>query len=193
MKPYCYSIGHSNYSWARLLDMMNYHGITAVADVRSVPYSRFVPQYNREALAIALPNHGIKYWYAGNKLGGMERRELDLDAVIQGRDFQSGLDAVEDKIAGGETLALMCAEKDPFDCHRFYLISYALENRGIEVRHILESGNAVPSGILEDRLVDVYHDGLFQLSLFEEKDCRDATRRAYSRRYREQAFCNIFP
>jgi 5-carboxymethyl-2-hydroxymuconate isomerase len=63
-----------------------------------------------------------------------------------------------------------------------------LEERGIEVRHVLETGNAVPTELLEERLIEAYHDGLFQLSLFGEGDVRkDAVRRAYGRRYQDVA------
>lgn len=184
MKPSCYTVGHSNYDAAVFMDVLAYYGITLVVDVRSVPYSRFVPQYNREVLTSNLKQHGIKYQYAGNELGG--RRDCrDLDGVVRTENFQKGLDSVLAEIVRGEKVALMCAEKDPFDCHRFYLITYALEKQGVEVRHILENGNSIQTEVLEDKLVEVYHDGLFQLSLFEETDSRDVTRRAYSRRFQE--------
>lgn len=184
MKPSCYTIGHSNYDAAVFLDVLAYYGITLVVDVRSLPYSRFVPQYNREVLASNLKQQGIKYLYAGNELGGRRERR-DLDGAVRTESFQRGIESVLAMIAGGDKVVLMCAEKDPFDCHRFYLITYALEKRGVAVSHILENGTSIQTEVLEDKLVEVYYDGLFQLSLFDETDNRDVTRRAYSRRFQE--------
>lgn len=188
MKPICFSIGHSNYCFTQFRDLLLFFGITLVVDVRAIPYSRFVPHFNREELRDRLHRDGIKYMYAGKEMGGRGRGTAGLDEVVHSQGFQAGIDRVMDKISAGEIAAVMCAEKDPFDCHRFFLVSYALEARGIEVRHILESGNSVPTGILEERLVETYHDGLFQLSLFGESDVQaDAVQRAYSHRFREAA------
>lgn len=188
MKPYCYSIGHSNYCYEQFRDLLLYHGITLVVDVRSVPYSKFVPQYNREELKENLGRAGIKYLHAGQELGGRNQGPGNLEEAVNSPAFQAGLTKIAARIAAGEVVGIMCAERDPFNCHRFYLVSYALEQQGIEVRHILETGNAVPTEFLEERLMETYHDGLFQLSLFGEGDAQvDAVRRAYSRRYQEVA------
>lgn len=186
MKAFCYSVGHSNYCYTQFRDLLQFHRTTLVVDVRSVPYSKFVPHYNREGLKSMLGQDGIKYIYAGQELGGRSNFSGSLDEVVQMEDFQAGIARVITNITGGEIVAIMCAEKDPFNCHRFFLITYALEDRGVEVRHILESGNAVPTQLLEERLMETYHDGLFQLSLFGEGEVQtDAVRRAYSHRYRE--------
>ena len=108
--------------------------------------------------------------YAGKELGGRNRVPASLEEAVESPEFQAGLAALLTRIAAGEVVAIMCAERDPFNCHRFYLVSYALEERGIEVRHVLETGNAVPTELLEERLIEAYHDGLFQLSLFGEGD-----------------------
>jgi uncharacterized protein (DUF488 family) len=188
MKHFCYSIGHSNHCFEQFRDLLLYHGITLVVDVRSVPYSKFVPQYNREELREQLGWEGISYLYAGKELGGRNRVPASLEEAVESPEFQAGLAALLTRIAAGEVVAIMCAERDPFNCHRFYLVSYALEERGIEVRHVLETGNAVPTELLEERLIEAYHDGLFQLSLFGEGDVRkDAVRRAYGRRYQDVA------
>lgn len=188
MQPFCYSIGHSNYALAEFMDMLGYHGVSLVVDVRSIPYSRFVPQYNREGLQVSLLQQGIRYLYAGKDLGGLEcRREGDLEQVIQGDDFQAGIQVIMNRMAAGDIAAVMCAEKDPYNCHRFFLVSYALERKGVEVRHILEGGSAVPTGLFEQRLLDQYHEGLCQLSLFDTFDTRaDVVKKAYSRHFREQ-------
>ena len=68
-----YTIGHSNGTVERLVGMLQQHGITAVADVRSRPYSRFNPQFNRESLAAALKASGLEYVFLGRNSGHAQR------------------------------------------------------------------------------------------------------------------------
>lgn len=140
-----YTIGHSNREWPDLLGLLREHGITAVCDVRSHPYSRFVPRFDREAVRDSLKAEGIAYIYLGEELGGRpEDGEVRYERVVRSDNFRRGIERL---LKGREThrLALMCAEKDPLGdenkplevCHRIRLISRQLNERGIEVRHIL--------------------------------------------------------
>lgn len=141
-----YTIGHSNHPLEHFLHLLKRHGITALGDVRSAPYSRRTPQFNREALAAALKAAGIAYVYLGRELGA---RSDDPAAYRDGRVqydllartplFQSGLERVK-KGAAEYRLALMCAEKDPLNCHRTVLVARALAGRGASITHILGDG-----------------------------------------------------
>src|SRR3954454_7052667 len=147
MSGIVYTIGHSNGTVERLLELLRAHAITAVADVRSRPYSRFNPQFNREALASELKKCGLEYVFLGQELGA---RSDDPTCYRGGRAqyslmakttvFEQGIQRL---YAGMERfqVALMCAEKEPLACHRSILISRALEERGIRVKHILEDGS----------------------------------------------------
>src|SRR5690554_4344105 len=110
MKPFCYSIGHSNYCFEEFRDLLLYHGITLVVDVRSVPFSKFVPQYNRGGLKRQLGQAGIRYMYAGQELGGRNRSSC-LEEALASPDFEVALARVLARIAAGEIAAIMCTEK----------------------------------------------------------------------------------
>jgi uncharacterized protein (DUF488 family) len=142
-----FTIGHSTHRIERFVALLQKQGITALADVRSSPYSRFNPQFNREALKKSLHDSGISYVFLGEELGARtkDRCCYDNDRVNYRKLaatplFKSGLDRLE---VGTSTykIAMMCAEKEPLDCHRTILVARELESRGIPVAHILEDGS----------------------------------------------------
>jgi uncharacterized protein (DUF488 family) len=141
-----YTIGHSTHTVAHLASLLHQHEITALGDVRSMPYSRYNPQFNRELLKPFLRGHGIAYVYLGEELGGRsadpacyEQGKLRYDKLVPTPLFQSGLDRVE-KGLERYRLALMCAEKEPLNCHRTLLLAPQLEARGLTVIHIHADG-----------------------------------------------------
>ena len=158
-KPAILTVGHSNHSFEAFAELVHGHSVTAVADVRSTPYSRFNPQFDREALATALRNSGIRYVFLGEELGA---RSEDPAALRNGRVQYARLAATESFRSGIERLvratanfvvAIMCAEKEPLDCHRTILIAPALAARGIQVKHILANGNLEPHNHTLKRLL----------------------------------------
>ncbi len=168
-----YSIGHSNHKLGRFLGLLHRHRIQVVADVRSLPYSSFVKHFNRELFQHYLEQQGIDYHWLGGLLGGDNFvGKWDLDGAIEAERTQAGLNKLEDLAAGGRRVAILCAERDPVCCHRFFVLTYALAKRGKGVRHVLFDGRAVSSSRLEQdmasRLTPAYH----QLSLFESPDRR---------------------
>lgn len=155
------TIGHSTHTLSEFLDLLQQHDVTAVADVRFAPYSGFNPQFNREKLAGDLKEAGINYVFLGNELGG---RSENLECYKDGRiryellrkteSFRHGID----RVLGGATeyrIALMCAEKEPIDCHRTLLVSLALDEQGVNVLHIHADGRLEPHGKAMDRLLEL--------------------------------------
>ncbi|OGT83057.1 MAG: hypothetical protein A3H91_00055 [Gammaproteobacteria bacterium RIFCSPLOWO2_02_FULL_61_13] len=147
IKSTIFTIGHSTHPIEAFVDLLRRHGVTALADVRSAPYSRFNPQFNREALEQALDANGIKYVFLGRELGARpadpalyKDGEVQYDRIAQSELFAAGIERVV-RGAGEFTIALMCAEKEPGECHRTILISPALALRGLMVRHILADGS----------------------------------------------------
>jgi len=141
-----YTIGHSNYPPEHFLELLARHAIDAVVDVRSQPYSRMNPQFNRENLKRMLAAGGIAYVFLGRELGARSEDpacysggKVQYDRLARTGLFRQGLERV---LEGLKThrLALMCAEKDPLECHRTILVARELQSRGVAVRHILEDG-----------------------------------------------------
>ena len=141
-----YTIGHSTHSIENFIKILKLRGITAIADVRSAPYSRFQPQFNREQLTKSLKDSGIEYVFVGDSIGGRSTNNDDFDngRVVYSRlksseNFENGLQRV---IVGSDKykLALMCSEKEPIECHRTLLVGQTLFERGIPVTHILGDG-----------------------------------------------------
>jgi uncharacterized protein (DUF488 family) len=145
--PTIFTIGHSNHPRGRFLELLRGAEITALADVRTTPFSRRHPQFNRPALTEALQQTGIAYVFLGEALGGLRKNPAllrdgapDYDKVAATDLFQQGLDRVIDG-AARHRVALMCAEREPLDCHRFLLVSRHLALRGARINHILGDGS----------------------------------------------------
>ncbi len=141
-----FTIGHSTHELAPFVDLLSKHRIGALADVRSMPYSRRQPQFNREALMKALRARGIAYVYLGKELGARsndpafyKNGRVQFRRLADSSLFRSGIKRILD---GSQrmSIALMCAEKDPLDCHRTILVTRELVGLGTEVKHILGDG-----------------------------------------------------
>ena len=142
-----FSVGHSNHSIERFVDLLALHGINAVADVRSTPYSRWQSQFNKEPLSSALKVKGVAYVFLGKELGARSGDPGCYDnGVVQYRKlantalFRSGIERLLDG-SRRMSIALMCAEKDPLDCHRTILVARELADQGHDVRHIHFDGS----------------------------------------------------
>ncbi len=186
------TVGHSNHSWEAFLALLTRHGVTALGDVRSAPYSRFNPHFNRKALSASLSASGIAYVWLGRELGGRpddracyEDGELRYDRLAQTALYREGIERVL-RGAAEHRLALMCAEKDPLHCHRALLVSRSLEERGLEVAHILADGGLEPHDSAMDRLLATRHsdDGLFAEPKSRAGQIDEATRTPPRRRKR---------
>lgn len=154
-----YTVGHSNHAIEKFLDLVRRHNITAIADVRSTPFSRRNPQFNSRNLAASLEACGIAYVSLGQELGARsddpscyEGGRVQYRRLAQTPLFKQGIERV---LAGTERyrVALMCAEKEPLDCHRTLLVSRALETRGATITHILADGTLEPNQTTLLRLV----------------------------------------
>lgn len=145
--PLVYTIGHSNHTLEVFLELLAQHSITAVVDVRTSPYSRFCPWFNREFLKPALGEAGIRYLFFGAEFGARRSEEecyvggkVDFDLVRKAELFRKGIQRLREG-ASEFKVAMMCAEKDPIDCHRTILVARSLSLEGFDVRHILADGN----------------------------------------------------
>ena len=157
------TIGHSKHGLDFFIELLGRHRVTAVADVRSAPYSRFNPQFNRESLAGSLKTCAIEYVYLGHLLGGRsddptcyEDGRVRYDRVAETESFQRGLGRVVHG-AANHRIVLLCAEREPLECHRTLLVAQALDERGIDVAHIHADGGLEPHAEAMDRLLDHFN------------------------------------
>ncbi len=181
MNKELYTIGHSTHPFRVFLELLWMHDVTAVADVRSVPYSRFNPQYNREILKTSLEDAGIACVWLGRDLGPMGHEpscyvegKSPYPFITQTELFREGLERLRRGMAN-HRVAVMCAEKDPVNCHRMILICRALRREHITIGHILEDGRLERLAESEKRLVETLK--LKQMDLFETEE--DLVERAY--------------
>ncbi len=154
-----YTIGHSTHPIETFLSLLQAHNITAVCDVRSRPYSRMNPQFNREDLKVSLKEANIKYVFLGKELGARSEDkscyrngQVQYDLLAKTDLFREGIKRVKEG-AKEYRIALMCAEKEPLDCHRTILVARTLSNEGISVKHILGNGNLEDHAHAIERLI----------------------------------------
>jgi uncharacterized protein (DUF488 family) len=185
-----FSIGHSNIAAERFLALLRDVGVDTIADVRSTPFSRRFPWFSGKALAATLTQHGMTYLAYGDALGGRPRDAAlfrdgvaDYEAMARQPDFQMGLDRLIADAARSR-VCLMCAEREPLDCHRCLLVARSLAERGLTIGHILHDGTVEPHTATEQRLLALTgtSDDLFVTG----QDERLAS--AYRRRARAAAY-----
>ncbi|MDQ1336940.1 MAG: hypothetical protein QG552_3890 [Thermodesulfobacteriota bacterium] len=176
-----YTIGHSTHSIERFIELIQRHHIDAVCDVRSSPYSRYNPQFNRETLQAELKRHGIAYVFLGKELGPRsddpgcyENGKVQYDRLAQMKLFQEGLRRVRQGMASYR-VALMCSEKDPATCHRTILVCRRLRDKDTRIRHILEDGSVEENDLTIRRLKNLLK--LPEIDLFTSPE--EMVERAY--------------
>jgi len=154
-----FTIGHSTHTIERLIQLLAVHEISAVGDVRSSPYSRYNPQFNREPLCKALKKAGIAYVFLGKELGARSDDpdcyrdgKVQFDRVAQSATFQEGLRRLRKGIAS-HRVCLLCAEKDPIACHRTILVCRHARSEDTEIKHILEDGSLEDHADTERRMM----------------------------------------
>lgn len=172
------SLGHSTLAPAAFADLCLHAGITAIADVRSVPYSRRAPQHNRESIVEYAPRFGISYVYLGHLLGGRPARpslflptgRADYRSMRSSPEFLEGLGRLRRGLEKFN-IGLMCGEEDPITCHRALLIAPALATLGLPPLHVRKGGRLETHAGFEDRVMEATGITALQADLFE---CRES-------------------
>jgi uncharacterized protein (DUF488 family) len=168
-----FTIGHSNRELPEFVELLEEHGITAVADVRSQPYSGRHPDFNAEPLKMRLRQSHVQYVFLGDELGA---RRIEPECYVGGKAryelvaklvaFRNGLDRIREG-AREHRIAMMCAEKDPLTCHRGILICRHLRDE-MEIRHLLSHAETETHEQAESRLLDIV--GLPSRDLFQTRE-----------------------
>jgi uncharacterized protein (DUF488 family) len=188
-KPVIFTIGHSTHSLEVFLDLLQAHDITHLIDVRSLPASAYNPQFNKAPLSGFLKNHGIQYLHFGKEFGARHTEpevldaegRVDFELIRQTPAFRSGMDQMQQLLEKPSRVVLMCSESDPMECHRFSMISFAIEQASIEVQHILKDKTLISNIRLENQLLKKFskkipHPDLFNPDITMDDQLRAAYR-----------------
>ena len=155
-----YTIGHSDHTIPAFVDLLCKFDVALLVDVRSQPYSRWMPQFNREDLAHDLQEAGIDYISMGDSLGGRPAdpalydpgaERPDYGRMAQTPGYQNGIAQLLD-LARAQHVVVMCSEGDYHQCHRHKLITQTLLERGIDVQHIQPDGTTAAGEIIPQQL-----------------------------------------
>jgi len=154
-----YTVGHSNQTYEEFLQLLVPHGIDCIIDVRSMPYSKYTPQFNSEVLKRQLNQNGILYAHFGNEFGARRtdclkdvefkkkgvteiKPQVNFELGISTDNFLLGVKRLEKALSQGRHVSLMCSEADPLGCHRFSFLSRYFHENGWNVRHIVRDDNS---------------------------------------------------
>lgn len=192
IKPCAYTIGYAHHTQESFLQRLRQYQIDCVIDVRTMAYSRYHPQFNKEPLKYFLNQHGILYRQMKEAFGIVRPESLllnqegylDFKQIAQLDIFKAGIEQMIRGMKQGHHIAFMCAEKVPSQCHRSTLVARALKERGYLVQHILWDGQYETQEALEEELLNTYFPDRQQLHLFEN-DREEELDRAYELRSNE--------
>jgi len=189
LKPF-FTIGYSDLKIGNFVSLLKRYAVETIADVRSTPYSKFYPEFNSEGLKHSLKTYGIKYAFLGKELGARRSEDecyvdgkVSYDLVFRTEAFQNGIQRLISG-AGRMRIALLCAEKDPLDCHRAILICRYLRDVIGPINHILNDGRIETHHESERRLLKQLN--LDNLELF--KNDKEVLEDAYRKQGEKIAF-----
>ena len=191
-----YSVGHSNQTQEEFLELLKSHDVNCIVDVRSVPASKYTPQFNMEPLKWFLKSHGIQYLHFGEEFGARRTDCLDADEqvnfekAIETPNFKRGVDRLMNGLAKGFRISLMCSEANPLECHRFSLVARYFYDHGLDVQHILKDAELVSHKALEEEMIaEFLHSRKFRVpevdELFGSYTVEDQRRDAYRQKNKE--------
>lgn len=153
-----YTIGYGSRSITEFIELLHQHEISYLIDVRSAPYSRYKPEFSKAPLANELEQHGIRYVFMGDTLGGRPDEtcyvngRLDYEKVKEREYYQRGIERLQTAFSQQHSVVLMCSEGKPEECHRCKLIGATLTTQDIPVIHIDENDEQVTQEKVVERL-----------------------------------------
>lgn len=168
-----FAIGHSNYPYDKLIDMIKKYDINCVVDIRETPYSKYNIQYNKEAFNESLRNSGFVYIYMGKEFGAKRTNKdvytqegyADFEKVAKEDIFLNGIERLKKGCQMGYRIVLLGAMQEPIRCHRSILVGKVLNKEGFDVKYIMHEGNLAYQEDIEKSLLDKYFSDRKQLSI----------------------------
>ena len=168
-----YTIGHSNYTIEKLIDMLKYYNINCVVDIRGTPYSKYNVQFDKETIRYTLSKAGFIYIYMAKELAAKrinkqsynEEGYSDFEKVIKENEFIEGIERLKNGCNKGYKIALLGAMQEPIRCHRSILVGRALRENGFNVKHILDDYSIASQEDIEQMLLDKYFSNRNQMTI----------------------------
>ena len=168
-----YTVGHSNYTVERLIDMLKHYNINCVVDIRGTPYSKYNIQFDKETIRYTLSKAGFIYIYMAkelaakriNKQSYKEEGYSDFEKVIKENEFIEGIERLKNGCNKGYKIALLGAMQEPIRCHRSILVGRALRENGFNVKHILDDYSIASQEDIEQMLLDKYFSNRNQMTI----------------------------
>lgn len=161
-----FTIGFKRFFIEEFITILKDNNISLLVDVRSKPYSDRFPAYNRDTLKTTLAKHGISHESYAREFGARQENQnyytngvMDFDLFRRSAVFTEGIDKLCKRIQCGDTVALMCHENDPMDCHRAILCSRAFSERGFHVIHLIAGEPAITQETLQERMIEMFFSG----------------------------------
>ena len=180
MKKKIYTIGYASLPIDSFVKELKRYGITCLIDVRSTPKSTYFKDFNKEILDFRLKQEGILYRNYAYEFGARQEDNslypngyLDFEIFSKTENFMQGVSKLNSGIELNQVFVLMCAEKDPYNCHRCIMVSRFLQDYDFEVYHIVGEDKIVSQKEIEMRLVDEYFPNRNQVSMFSENNLSD--------------------
>ena len=166
-----FSVGHSNQSVEEFFQLLESKRIDCILDVRSMPYSKYTPQFNEEALKSWLNKHGVLYVPFGKHFGARRsdclketefvkkgikeiKSQVNFELGVTTPNFLSGVERLNKALDQNRRVSLMCSEADPLGCHRFSFISRYFYDLGWDVQHIMRDENSGESITRSHRVLE---------------------------------------
>ena len=159
-----FTIGYAGFSVHEFVDALSFHEVSAVIDVRSIPFSRYAPKYDAPVISKRLESRNICYRHLPREFGSRQQDRnfsnpkgyVDFEKFAESSQFRNGVDKILKGMNHDYIFALMCAEKDPINCHRAILVARAFHKLKKTVIHIMPDSEDITHKKLEDRLLEKY-------------------------------------
>lgn len=184
-----FTLGYSKISLSQMIKELQSYQISCVIDIRSVPYSRQFPDFNYQVLEKVLPLNRIAYRNYAEEFGARQNDPelfssesyLDFEKFANTKKFLIGVQKVLTSMEKGYSICFLCAEHDPFDCHRSILVTRKFCELGYPIVHLLVGEESQSQQVIEKRLLNKYFPDRDQLLLFEQRSTRELVVESYRR------------
>ena len=193
-----FTIGYTAFDIEKFVAVLKKYKVSCLIDVRSTPKSSYYKDFDDVNLAPTLKRHNILYRNYKDEFGARQDNKdfynvkgyLDFEIFAKSQQFIDGMEKIKKAQEMGYTVCLMCAEKDPINCHRAIMVARNLAKNGFEVEHILATESTCTQNDIDSRLLERYFPNRSQLSLFADENMTDeeAIEKAYRLRNEEIGF-----